>query len=271
MNSKSNLSIYIPRMNAAWPENIIKEIFKKNNIGIVSHVDFTCINKKPGFGEKVDGVVKSAFVHFKQDNRYDTIYNTAESKQFWEKTSSGEPYKIIIRVIEYGLGEYWICLKNKNPIQRTMMNIHQVVENGRHLENLLLKQSEEINDLKEKLEKQIKISDGMKDIIHQLLGGLFCQSTQKKILYKHLKSIGLENYIDYEEENSHAFDIWPTTRQGDDNSERITKLEYKFNEFLEKSKKIKNDTNNKKFIEKETKKNSRMFDEYMIFEDFIFH
>jgi formylmethanofuran dehydrogenase subunit E len=56
---------------------------------------------------------------------------------------------------QVGKKEFWICLKNKTPVRTTMMNIHQIVENSRYLENLvleqgkqLLKQAEEMNELK---------------------------------------------------------------------------------------------------------------------------
>ena len=59
-----NTSIYIPRMSIDHDEESIKYYMMINGIGNVSHIDFTPINKKPGFGENVDEVVKSAFVHF---------------------------------------------------------------------------------------------------------------------------------------------------------------------------------------------------------------
>ena len=133
-----NISIYIPRISTKWNEEGIRLIMKDFMIGTVSRVDFTPINKKPGFEENVDSVIMSAFVHFSADTYY------MGNNSFWCAIENDKSYQI--NVLRY---EYWICLKNKNPVQRTMMNIHQVVENGRHLENLLTVQAEEIKNLKD--------------------------------------------------------------------------------------------------------------------------
>jgi hypothetical protein len=133
-----NTSIYIPRMSVDHTEESILFYMSMYQIGSVSHVDFTQINKKPGFGENVDQVVKSAFVHFRTFMR-----NT----NFWETIANEQPYKLQVNP-----NEYWLCLKNKNPIQRTMMNIHQVVENSRHLEGLIEAQAIKIEELERKLE-----------------------------------------------------------------------------------------------------------------------
>lgn len=204
----SEFSIYIPRMSTLHSVETIVAIFNSYGIGIIDRVDFTPINKKPGFGEDVDSVVKSAFVHF-------THARTVPGSQgeiFWKTISSGEPYKI--QVYE---NEYWICLKNKKPIQRTLMNIHQVVENGRHLENLVQEQAKKIEDLERKLE-------GVHQVVYQLLGGLYCQSSQHDILKTHINVLfGKEDK--YPMCDNSPWGIWPTTRQGDECERRIEALE----------------------------------------------
>jgi hypothetical protein len=132
-----NTSIYIPRISTKWNEEKIRRVMNDLLIGWVSRVDFIPINKKPGFEENVDSVIMSAFVHFS------TEYMGA-NKGFWSTIENDKLYQIRLPQ-----DEYWICLKNKNPVQRTMMNIHQVVENSRHLENLITVQAEEIKNLKE--------------------------------------------------------------------------------------------------------------------------
>lgn len=140
-------SIYIPRMAIVHNDESIKNIFQYYQIGIVEYVDFTPINKKPGFGENVDKVVKSAFVHFSNpwyysNNSYDSHFRTDGNNNFWSTINANQSYKLQISP-----NEYWICLKNRNPIQRTIMNIHQIVENARYLENLLYEQTKKINEL----------------------------------------------------------------------------------------------------------------------------
>ena len=222
-------SIYIPRVDSEHTEESIAYYMSEHyNIGTVCHVDFTPINKKPGFDENVKEVVKSAFVHFSDpwfcsDKQYHFQRRTyTGNTTFWNTIAAGKSYKI-----QVSNNEYWICLKNKNPVQRTMMNIHQVVENGRHLENLITEQAEEIKNLKETVEELTNKIDGVHNVVYQLIGGLFCQQNQSEMIDSHLsvlygrsgKAVNCSN--------------WPTTRQGDENQERIEKLEETLKTILE--------------------------------------
>lgn len=133
MNSVA--SIYIPRMSPGYNINYINDVMTRNRIGTVSHIDFTPVNKKHGFSENYEQGFISAFIHF------------SSTDYVLEHIKSGASYKIRINP-----NEYWICLLNKNPIPRTMMNIHQVVENCRYLENLIDLQGKKIELLERKLE-----------------------------------------------------------------------------------------------------------------------
>ena len=216
-------SIYIPRMSTGWTEDAIREIMAIKSIGTVSHVDFTPINKKPGFGENVDSVVKSAFIHFSDptigsDNKYHfNPYKMPSGYDLWSVIGREGTYKLILPT-----GEYWICLKNKNPVRRTMMNIHQVVENARYLENLVMQQADEIKNLKETIAAQQKALEGVRDAVYQFIGGLYCHRTQSDMIQTHLDILfGRETST-----NPVNCSIYPTTRQGDENRERIEKLEH---------------------------------------------
>ena len=205
----SEFSIYIPRMSTLHSVETIVAIFNSYGIGIIDRVDFTPINKKPGFGENVDFVVKSAFVHFS----YPRTVSGSQGEIFWKTISSGEPYKI--QVYE---NEYWICLKNKKPIQRTLMNIHQVVENGRHLENMVQEQAKKIEELERKL-------NGMQEVVYQLVGGLFCHRTQENILKLHKDILFDGSGSGKYHEDDNKWRNFPTTRQGDECERRIEALE----------------------------------------------
>lgn len=218
MNSYT--SIYIPRVSTRHTEASIKNIMSSYQIGTVERVDFTPINKQPGFGENVDDVVISAFVHFSDPILgYDNCYSYRSDSylgvhDFWDTISANQPYKL--QIARY---EYWICLQNKNPVKRTMMNIHQVVENSRHLESLVEEQKNKIQKLEEKMAN-------MDSVIKQLVGGLFCQSTQEGTLDTHLGVLDGENFSSKPlPENTHKWTHWPTTRQGDDCEKRIENLE----------------------------------------------
>ena len=220
-------SLYIPRMSVDHTEKFIRSIMEFYRIGTVIQVDFTPINKKPGFGENVDQVVKSAFVHFSDpwfcsDKLYHFQCRTFMGNiDFWETIAIGQPYKLQISP-----AEYWLCLKNKNPIQRTMMNIHQVVENGRHLEGLLEIQAKTIEEQAKKIEDLERKVEGMRDVIHQLIGGLFHQSDQKEISNLHTDILFCRNLGEYPDDTS-KWDNYPTTRQGDWCEERISEIQDK--------------------------------------------
>jgi hypothetical protein len=216
----SYTSIYIPRMSTLHTVASIKNIMSSYRIGTVERVDFTPINKKPGFGENVDEIVMSAFVHFSDPLLgYDNCYNYMSdsylgNNDFWDDMTCNQPYKLQISP-----NEYWICLKNKNPVQYTMMNIHQVVENSRHLENLVEEQKNKIQELEKKM-------DNMNEVIRQFVGGLYCQRTQQGILENFLRVLDGEGFSSKPlPEDTHNWSQWPTTRQGDDCEKRISELE----------------------------------------------
>jgi hypothetical protein len=204
----NSFSIYIPRLNSNVTEDYIKYAFRTKNVGEVARVDFTPIGKKPGFIEVVTSL-KSAFVHFS------FFTNISQDPEFGNKLREGNGYKFYPGRIEEG---YWLLLPAKNPIQQTMMNNSQIVENSRFLEAKLVEQAATIKAMEEKLE-------GLQKVVYQLLGGLFNQGSQNSILSNHLNTLFNTNDRRANEENTSKWAIWPTTRQGDENADRIAALE----------------------------------------------
>ena len=100
------------------------------------------------------------------------------------------------------------------------MNDSQNMENTLLLEKKVQEQAETIRVLEKKVE-------GIHTVVYQLVGGLFNQRTQDLILEKHLYYLFPELYSNknFEDTITNDLDIWPTTRQGDKNSERINELE----------------------------------------------
>ena len=216
MNTISSLSIYIPRIHSKHTEEDIRQKFTR--VGFVSRVDFTPINKRHGFYERIDEVFKSAFVHFSELEEFSALRHVIEN---------GNSYKIYLDNSD----EYWMCYKNIHPIPSTMMNIHQVVENCNIMENIIegqeqkIKEQEEtINEISKKLGEMSKKLEGVYTVVYQLTGGLYCQRTQMESLENNLVFLGLERiYKDVEDE--HRWTYWPTTRQGDENERRLDELE----------------------------------------------
>jgi hypothetical protein len=212
MNSNQQISFYIPRMSSTYDKKQLKAIFKHLNIGKVKRVDFTPINKKPGFIEIYDTQNKSAFVHMELLYQSDL---TQKIVQIVFIQTSG--YKIYPE----NNNIYWLLLKNNYPIQDTMMNKHQIVENCRYLESIIQEQADTIKNLEEKVL-------GIQSVVYQLIGGLYCPNTQQgsyqdnsNVLFRTEPSLQIKNIP----LNTSKWSYTPTTRQGDSNENRINSLE----------------------------------------------
>jgi hypothetical protein len=232
-------SIYIPRMSVIHTEESVINVMFNLRIGTVSRVDFIPINKKPGFVEKFDDVYKSAFVHFYLPlPRYegpplpaeDTAGLCLRNQYIWDMLDTDEPCRVKVSP-----NEYWFILQNKNPVSETMMNIHQVVENGRHLEGLIEKQNKKLEEQDTTIKKLETKLDGVHALVYQLIGGLFNQGNQRDILEEHFKCLFPETIPEYTEDalpEKNKWTIYPTTRQGDECERRVEALEQQIRDML---------------------------------------
>jgi hypothetical protein len=139
-----------------WNEKTIVEVMERFSIGLVSRVDFTSVNIAPGFSENLDDNWVSAFVHFDfpyimKDKRYAIYASDMCNNEFWDMVEQDKPYRL-----QVSRHEYWICLKNRDPVTRTRMNIHQVVDNCRYLESVVMKQRHQISRLEQMVLSQDK-------------------------------------------------------------------------------------------------------------------
>ena len=100
------------------------------------------------------------------------------------------------------------------------MNNTQLIENTLLLEKKVKEQAETIQALEKKVE-------GIHNVVYQLVGGLFNQRTQDIVLEEHMRHLFPDLYTNnnFQDNLTSEMDIWPTTRQGDENSERIKVLE----------------------------------------------
>ena len=84
-------------------------------------------------------------------------------------------------------------------------------------------------ELRQMVEKHANEIEQCKSVVYQLVGGLFNQRTQKWMGKSHTDVLMGNKYeppeTKEEEEEIWAESIWPTTRQGDKNEERIRKME----------------------------------------------
>ena len=85
---------------------------------------------------------------------------------------------------------FWLLLKNHKPIPDTNLNIHQVVENARILEETVLQQEQTIQKQYKIMEKQGKELDNygvqinrIKTTIHNMLFSTYDEKTNMKEIY----------------------------------------------------------------------------------------
>ena len=227
-------SIFISRMSVLHTEKSVTNVMFELRIGTVSRVDFVPINKKPGFVENFDDVYKSAFVHFylptedAPKNKHNHVY--PRNKYIWDMIVAGEPCRIHVTPTEY-----WFIFCNHRPVPNTMMNIHQVVENGRHLEGLVEKQNKKLEEQDATIKKLEAKLDGVHAIVYQLIGGLFNHGNQRDILEEHTKCLFPDTKNEYTCDalpEKNKWTIYPTTRQGDDCEKRVEELEQTVRDML---------------------------------------
>lgn len=211
--------VYIPQMSKNVTEEMVSKEMVYHCVGIVKRVDFIAIGQKIGFEEYHHPLFKSAFVHF------ETVYPTTQMRNVLEQWMREGQYKIMANCS----AEYWYLKKAHHPIQDTLMNNHQIVENSRWLQSMVFRQAKQmeeqtakINEQSETIQRLEKKVEAIHLVLYQLIGGLYNQRTQDDTLEKHL-SILLDREPVYSD--SRKLREWPTTRQGDQHEERIKALE----------------------------------------------
>ena len=209
MNSQL-LSFYIPRMNGKFTKAEVKNNLEDGFLGCnIERIDFVSILNPD---KTVNPNYRSAFIHA-------YLRSLPASSQLYKTTYVEE--KAFKFYLNGQHDSYWLLLKNKFPVPETDLNLSQVVENARLLEQRVAK-LEEIN------EYQATKLENIETVVYQLLGGLFNHSTQGKVLNQNLNLLEDNNEVCWSPTDSESKSKWahdPTTRQGDDSEIRIQKLE----------------------------------------------
>lgn len=220
-------SFYIPRINSIHTEQSVRMIFDYSGIGTISRVDFTPINSRPGFGVNTYNAFRSAFVHF------NVIYDTEFANFIIANAESGKSYKYYTN---NGRGEYFLILKNNNPVPETMMNIHQVVDNCRVLEErvaeksnsietLIDQQVEKVAALEATVLKQSGDIERLQEVIYHLIGKTFNHATESGSIFSNY------NYMKFAKPEEKRFLI----DQSDDGTSEYEETFYtqKYSEYAE--------------------------------------
>lgn len=151
MTASNQLSFYIPRMYTNYTVEDVIYMFRLLYIGDVRRVDFIQLESND-LSNPMNNY-QSAFIHM------ECFYYTHVADAIQETVfTHDDHYKVWV-----GHDEYWWLMKNINPVSDTNLNIHQVVENARILENKVLEQADTIKHQSEQI-------DRLQRVVEQFVG-----------------------------------------------------------------------------------------------------
>jgi hypothetical protein len=135
----TNYSFYVPRVHDSCSDEQVRLQFRLQGVGIVRRVDFN-----PILGTNF----KKAFVHM--ESMLNTDYARAVIDTVFVKREFIQIHPDITNP-----SIYWILLKNTCPVPETTLNVHQLAENHRILEQLVFQQQQQIDQLQATLNRII--------------------------------------------------------------------------------------------------------------------
>ena len=134
-------SVFIPTISKIHTEEIIANYFALNSVGKVERVDFV---------EFQSGVkdFQQAFVHFSPQQKTREIMEAIEQKGSYRFY----PCEKLINICSFKeQTQYWILLKNKNPVPKTELNVNQLAHN----QNLMEEREALMVEKMEKMEQRM--------------------------------------------------------------------------------------------------------------------
>lgn len=151
-------SFYIPRISKNYTEEDIKFVFNINCIGEVKRVDFAEITSE----NHRNNSYNSAFVHM------NNVLNTPIGNMIINETHDmNTSYKLYTHPTR---PEYWVLLKNHKPIKDTDLNIHQLAENTRLLEEKVTSQDNILTEQQNIIKTQQEQIERLQESLDQLMG-----------------------------------------------------------------------------------------------------
>ena len=130
-NMTTNYSFYVPRIHDSCSDEQVRLQFRLQGVGVVRRVDFN-----PILGTNF----KKAFVHM--ESVFDTDFARTVVETVFVKREFTHIYPDITNP-----SIYWILLMNTRPVPETNLNLHQLAENHRILEQLVFQQQQQIDQL----------------------------------------------------------------------------------------------------------------------------
>ncbi len=165
-------SVFIPTISKAHTEERIANYFALKCVGNVERVDFVEFQSDEEDRACDAKRFQQAFVHFTPDQKTHEIMESIEQKGSYRFY----PFK--------EQNQYWILLKNKNPVPKTELNVNQLAHNQKLMEEreaLMVEKMEKMFQKMEKMEERqaqmeerearmvqrmTKMEDEMKMMIH---------------------------------------------------------------------------------------------------------
>lgn len=144
-------SVFIPTISKAHTEEIIANYFALNSVGKVERVDFVEF-QNDGEDRACDAKrFQQAFVHFSPQQKTREIMEAIEQKGSYRFY----PFK--------EQNQYWILLKNKNPVPKTELNVNQLAHNQKLMEERYVQMEEREALMVEKMEKMFQKMEKMEE------------------------------------------------------------------------------------------------------------
>ena len=156
--NRSLFSLFIPTISKVHTEERIANYFALKCVGNVERVDFV---EHPSHAKGLHGDIKDfhqAFVHFTPDQKTHEIMEAIEQKGSYRFYPCD---KLICSFKEKN--EYWILLKNKNPLPKTELNVNQLAHNQKLMEEREALMVEKMEKMFQKMEKMEERSAQMEE------------------------------------------------------------------------------------------------------------
>ncbi len=144
------ISFYIPRIDKDYDEQDVINTFNALDIGQVMRVDFApLVPIAPGQRESDESIrnpYQKAFVHMAW------LYKSETSRRIYDIVVDADNSFRVYPCLKNN-HEYWILLNNKMAVPATRLNVHQIAENHRILEQTVMAQAKQIAELFHLLKK----------------------------------------------------------------------------------------------------------------------
>jgi hypothetical protein len=153
-------SVFIPTISKAHTEEIIANYFALNSVGKVERVDFVEFQNDEEDRACDAKRFHQAFVHFSPQQKTREIMEAIEQKGSYRFY----PCEKLINICSFKeQTQYWILLKNKNPVPKTELNVNQLAHNQKLMEERYVQMEEREALMVEKMEKMFQKMEKMEE------------------------------------------------------------------------------------------------------------